>query len=211
MGQRLACTLNESESTKSVNQLSRLPTNTSRWIKHQVHVMTDMLWILIIMFSTSLLFSFTFQDSSKLACRTVPLHQTRDLLANILTLIPRDSADFTLASNLSDAFRSLISWMNKTVTAVRNNAAYNIYPNILWSWMAHNQIELEKQNRTHWTLFAIDCLMTLGNTIRFIKNSSCNLDSNPNLSPKIYSKYQYIINLYENQFYRLQILSNAIG
>lgn len=83
----------------------------------------------------------------------------------------------------------IFDFVNEQDCYSRETMQLTTCPNVLWSWMAHNQIELEKQNRTHWTLFAIDCLMTLGNTIRFIKNSSCNLDSNPNLSPKIYSKY----------------------
>ncbi|EDO35702.1 predicted protein, partial [Nematostella vectensis] len=81
VGQRLAHTLDSSESTTSVTQLSRLPTHISRWIKQQSPI--------------------------KLACRDVPIQRTAELLSTILPLLPSGSNNCTLATELSEATQSL--------------------------------------------------------------------------------------------------------
>ncbi|XP_015764723.1 PREDICTED: rab3 GTPase-activating protein non-catalytic subunit-like [Acropora digitifera] len=83
VGQRLAhVILDASESNERAIRLSRLPTQISSWIKTQ--------------------------DPSKLACRTVALSHTVDLLRVVMSLTPEDSPDYPLTSELADSMKFLL-------------------------------------------------------------------------------------------------------
>lgn len=83
VGQRLAhVILDASESNERAIRLSRLPTQISSWIKTQ--------------------------DPSKVACRTVALSHTVDLLRVVMSLTPEDSPDYPLTSELADSMKFLL-------------------------------------------------------------------------------------------------------
>ena len=49
-----------------------------------------------------------FQDSSKLQCKDPPLSDTLELLSTVLTLLPTDSQEYSIATSLGEAVKFII-------------------------------------------------------------------------------------------------------